>query len=153
MLRVRTGPVCPEDNLRVLPRDSNTNCGIVRERGKKRERENLPVKSSKAQPGSSQNRGLSEHQRRASGCGPAQPSLKTSRWATARAGRKGEIFAIAKHLVACVARTWEGHKTQAQPSLRLCGVPKNLNLSILDLGSAGEPRAHLRQFLAEQPRA
>ena len=39
MLRVRTGPVCPEDNLRVLPRDSNTNCGIVRERGKKRERE------------------------------------------------------------------------------------------------------------------
>ena len=28
------------------------------------------------------------------------------------------------------------HKTQAQPSLRLCGVPENLNLSGLGLGSA-----------------
>ena len=28
------------------------------------------------------------------------------------------------------------HKTQAQPSLRLCGVPENLNLSSLGLGSA-----------------
>ena len=28
------------------------------------------------------------------------------------------------------------HKTQAQPSLHLCGVPENLNLSILGLGSA-----------------
>ena len=42
--------------------------------------------------------------------------------------------------------TWEGHKTQAQPSLCLCGVPKNLNLSSLDLGSTHNPRAHLREF-------
>ena len=28
---------------------------------------------------------------------------------------------------------------QAQPSLRLCGVPENLNLSGLDLGSAYNP--------------
>ena len=28
---------------------------------------------------------------------------------------------------------------QAQPSLRLCGVSKNLNLSSLDLGSACKP--------------
>ena len=31
---------------------------------------------------------------------------------------------------------WGRHKTQAQPSLRLCGVPENLNLSSLGLGSA-----------------
>ena len=47
MLRVRTGPECPEDNLRELMWDSNPNCGIARERGKK---ENVPLKSSKAEP-------------------------------------------------------------------------------------------------------
>ena len=42
LLRVRTGPECPEDNLRELRSDSNPNCGIAREREKKkkeRERE------------------------------------------------------------------------------------------------------------------
>ena len=39
--------------------------------------------------------------------------------------------------LSCLA--WEGHKMQAQPSLHLCGVPKNLNLSGLDLGSACNP--------------
>ena len=47
--------------------------------------------------------------------------------------------ALTKHLVTCTAQTWEGHKTQAQPSLRLGGVPENLNLSGLDLGSACNP--------------
>ena len=37
------------------------------------------------------------------------------------------------------AWTWEGHKTQVQPSLHLCGVPENLKLSGLDLGSAYNP--------------
>ena len=50
VLRVRTRPECPEDNLRELTRDSNPNCGITREREKEsereRERENFPVKSS-----------------------------------------------------------------------------------------------------------
>ena len=32
-----------------------------------------------------------------------------------------------------------GHKMQAQPSLCLCRVPKNLNLSGLDLGNACNP--------------
>ena len=32
--------------------------------------------------------------------------------------------------------TWEGHKTQAQPSLHLWGLPECLNLSGLDLGGA-----------------
>ena len=34
MLRVRTGPECPEGNRRELMRDSNLNCGIAREREK-----------------------------------------------------------------------------------------------------------------------
>ena len=47
MLRVRTGPECPEDNLRELTGDSNPNCRIAGERGEKREREreNLPQKA------------------------------------------------------------------------------------------------------------
>ena len=32
LLRVRTGPECPEGNWRELTRDSNLNCGIARER-------------------------------------------------------------------------------------------------------------------------
>ena len=46
--------------------------------------------------------------------------------------------------------TWEGHKTQAQPSLCLCGVPKNLNLSGLDLGSACNIGPTLDSSPAEQ---
>ena len=45
------------------------------------------------------------------------------------------------------------HKTQAQRSLRLCGVPENLNLSGLDLGSALNPRPTSGSSLAEQPGA
>ena len=60
---------------------------------------------------------------------------------------------LAKHLVAWVGCTWEGHKTQAQPSLCLCGVPKNLNLSSLDLGSAHNPGPALDSSPAEQPGA
>ena len=58
--------------------------------------------------------------------------------------------ALTKHLVAWAVRTWEGHKTQAQPSLCLCGVPKNLNLSVIDLGSACNPEPALDSFRAEQ---
>ena len=46
---------------------------------------------------------------------------------------------LAKHLITLAAQTWEGHKTQAQQSLHLCGVPEYLNLSGLDLGSAYNP--------------
>ena len=46
---------------------------------------------------------------------------------------------LAKHLVTWAAWTWEGHKMQAQPSLCLWGIPKYLNLSGLDLGSAYNP--------------
>ena len=47
--------------------------------------------------------------------------------------------ALTKHQVTEAAQTWEGHKMQAQPSLCLCGVPENLNLGVLDLGSARNP--------------
>ena len=44
-----------------------------------------------------------------------------------------------KDLVIWAAQTWNGCKTQAQPSLCFCGVPENLNLSGLDLGRACKP--------------
>ena len=46
---------------------------------------------------------------------------------------------LTKHLITWAARTWEGHKTQAQQSMHLCEVTENLNLSCLDLGSARNP--------------
>ena len=63
----------------------------------------------------------------------------------------GESALLTKHLVTWTARTWEGHKMQAQMSLCLCGVPENLNLSALDLGSARNPGTALDSFPAEQP--
>ena len=36
LLRVRTRPECPEDNLRELTCDDNPNCGTARERDRKR---------------------------------------------------------------------------------------------------------------------
>ena len=54
MLRVRTRPECPEDNLRELRRDSNSNRGIAREektKKRERERENFPKNGSDVQPG------------------------------------------------------------------------------------------------------
>ena len=61
--------------------------------------------------------------------------------------------ALTKHLVTCSAGTWEGHKTHTQLSLCLCGVPKNLNLSSSDLGSACKPGPALDSLPAEQPGA
>ena len=46
---------------------------------------------------------------------------------------------LAKHLITWAVWTWEGHKTQAQPSLHLWGLPECLNLSSLDLGGACSP--------------
>ena len=60
---------------------------------------------------------------------------------------------LAKHLITLAAQTWEGHKTQAQLSLCLCGVPENLNLSNLDLGSARNPGPALDSSPVEQPGA
>ena len=56
---------------------------------------------------------------------------------------------LTKHLVTWAARNWEGHKTQAQLSPRLCRVPKNL--SGLHLGSECNPGPALDSSPAEQP--
>ena len=64
---------------------------------------------------------------------------------TPRKQRGREREAISRSDCACqapvtwAARTWEGHKTQTQPSLHLWGVPEYLNLSGLNLGSAYNP--------------
>ena len=47
----------------------------------------------------------------------------------------------------------EVHKMQAQPSLYLCGVPENLNLSGLDLGGVRNPEPTLDSSPAQQPGA
>ena len=46
---------------------------------------------------------------------------------------------LIKHFITWAAQTWEGHKTQAQLSLHLWGLPECLNLSGLDLGGACSP--------------
>ena len=56
--------------------------------------------------------------------------------ATARYTR-GERACQAPGCLSCSDRG--RHKTQAQPSMRLCGAPENLNLSSLGLGSARNP--------------
>ena len=70
LLRVRTGPECPEGNLRELTWDSSPICGRATESGeKKKERERkLPCEKPypKALRARSQNKGLSKYQRRAS---------------------------------------------------------------------------------------
>ena len=63
------------------------------------------------------------------------------------------VTALTKHLVTRAAQTCDGHKMQAQPSLHLCGVPKNLNLSSLELGTACNPGPASDSSPAEQPRA
>ena len=45
----------------------------------------------------------------------------------------------ARQAPAHLSWAWDRHKTQAQPSLCLCGVPENLNLSSLDLESPCNP--------------
>ena len=72
------------------------------------------------------------------------PIVHTENWAAGmekviRCTPNLGVTALTKHLVTWAAWTWEGHKMQAQPSLYLCGVPENMNLSCLDLGSTRNP--------------
>ena len=77
------------------------------------------------------------HLRRSAPCNPENREAGPGE--AIRCSLQLRAIVLAKHLVIWSARTWEGQKTQAQPSLRLCGVPENLNLSGLDLGSAYNP--------------
>ena len=69
VLRVRTGPECPEGNRRELTWDSNLNCGIAREREK--------INRPKHTAGCLQNKGTEQFQRR------------TSQWQTSPSPTKG----------------------------------------------------------------
>ena len=89
------------------------------------------------------------HLRWCSHCTPKKPSGLD--WRGEKMHPPPGESVLAKHLVAWAGWTWEEHKTQAQPSLCLCGVPKNLNLSSLDLGSACNPGPTLDSCPAEQP--
>ena len=73
MLKVRTRPECPEDNLRELMWDNNPNWDSQRE--KKREERNFPWRALRHNLTRSQNKGLSKYQRRASWLrtGPSPP--------------------------------------------------------------------------------
>ena len=65
VLRARTGPECPEDNLRELTWDSNPNCGIAKETHI-RTKKPFMWKALMHSQVHSQNKGLSKYQRRAS---------------------------------------------------------------------------------------
>ena len=100
LLRVRTGPECPEGNLRELTWDSNPNCGITRERKKKRE--NFATKSPNLRhcQACSQNKGLS----RASWLRTSPSPARDRQVRAARAGRgqsrpqRGIIYQTASRL-------------------------------------------------------
>ena len=102
MLRVKSGPECPEGNLRELTGESNPNCGIAPEREGKgereQERENYPVKCPNLRhcQGRSQNKGLSEYQRRASQL-QTSPSPARDKQAGGSQSWKGAIAAPERH--------------------------------------------------------
>ena len=82
MLRVRTTPECPEDNLKELTWDSNPNCGIAREREKKKGERTFPRKAlTKAQLGLLTEQRIEWHQRRASQLWTGPPLLEAERQA------------------------------------------------------------------------
>ena len=91
------------------------------------------------------------HLRRCSHCTPRKP--RGWDWGGDKMHRTPPECALTKHLVTWAARTWKGHRTHAQLSLCLCGVPENLNLSSLDLGSACNPGPALDSSPAKQPGA
>ena len=194
LLRVRTGPECPEGNLRELAWDSNPHCGIaIPKSPNQRHHEDCSQdkglsRASQLQTGPSPTR--ASQSQKGGNCGPREVSYTKMLadfiasqdflgfWMVDIAGRVaardqlprrdiGHIWegtpivypenqaagtgkaisgslqlgvtVLTKHLVTWAAWTWDGHKMQAQPSLHLCGVPENLNLRGLDLGSACNP--------------
>ena len=113
MLRVRTGPECPEDNLRELTWNSNPNCG----REKERER-SFPRKALRHNLACSQNKGLNEYQRRVSQLwtGPSTRRRQRGRRATARARRWEAILAPE---MASSTKLWAGSQLLTKTSWEL----------------------------------
>ena len=86
-LRVRTGPECHEDNLRELTWDSNPNCGIAREKKRKKERELSCEKLKGISWPAHRTEDWANTTGELAGYRPAHPM------ATARARRQGAIWA------------------------------------------------------------
>ena len=116
LLRVRTGPECPGNNLRELMWQQPKLWDSQRGK-KKRERENFPMKSSnlRCSLAHSQNKGLSQCQRKAIRLwsGPSPSQRQRGRWATARAGRQG---AISTPEMASSAKLWAGSQLLTKSS-------------------------------------
>ena len=102
LLRVRTGPECPEGNLRELTWDSNPNCGIAKERKKKkkqrerdRQTENYPAKSRNLRHCRAAHRTKDWANTRGelAGCGLAHPPLEAGRQERGSQSQKGAILA------------------------------------------------------------
>ena len=68
--------------------------------------------------------------RRGASCTPRKLSRRDGRGGKLQRLRSPDTWAT---------RTWERHKTQAQPGLHLWGLPECLSLSRLDLGGARSP--------------
>ena len=110
MLKVRTRPECPEENLRELIWDSNPNCGITRKT--KTNKQTFPAKGSNTTEWPlthSQNKGLGNNQRRASQLlyRALPPLRQRGRCATARARRQGAA-AIPAPETASSTKLWSG---------------------------------------------
>ena len=132
VLRVRTGPEFPEGNLMELMWDSNPNRGIAKET-KKQKQKPFPTRGSNSirwPLACSQNKGLSNYQRRAS-ClrtGPSPCWRLRGRQGTARARSKGNLGprdgilhqTVSRHLVAnqLFLGSWTTNIFQESCSLR-----------------------------------
>ena len=80
MLRVRTGPECPEGNQRELKRDSSLNCGIAGERERK-------LTGLNTRPAVRRTKGLSNSREEPAGGRPAHPC----RGRRQRGGERGKL--------------------------------------------------------------
>ena len=99
MLRVRTGPECPENNMRELTWDRNPNWGIAREREKKKRI--FPWKALTwcgARP-THRTKDWANTKGELAGCRPAPPHVRGREASvqTARARRQGAISAQRRH--------------------------------------------------------
>ena len=92
LLRVRTGPECPEGNQRELTRDSNLNCGIAKERERKLTGPNtlLVVRRTK---------GLNNSREELAGCRPVHPRRRQEGGERGKLGpREGTPYQTANRL-------------------------------------------------------
>ena len=152
-LGVRTGPECPEDNLRELMWDSNPNHGII---GRERERETFPTTGSSIARWTrahSQTKGVRESYRRASrrSYRALPPQRRRGRSAIARAwrqaaaailGPRDRIFHQTVSRLPVVHHiflgSWTADIWHKYHSLR--SDPQKRHTAQLRLGSRGTPR-------------